>query len=176
MARSQKLKKEFNLKDTELESTYLLPFKITKEPKLIEFQFKIVNFIIGTNVFLKTVKIKENDLCGFCENSKETVKHLFYECTLVKRFWGYFEVYWYEKTNEPLKLSLNAVLLGDNQFSDMLNYFILVAKYYIFRAKYHQVLPRFKDYVAILKANYKIQKRSLFGKSVLFSKMWTFEP
>jgi hypothetical protein len=56
------------------------PMKITKDTKLHWFQFRIINNIIGTNILLYKMKIKDNDLCSFCNSKTETIFHIFYQC------------------------------------------------------------------------------------------------
>ena len=46
---------------------------------------------ITTNVKLKLYKIRENDLCSFCKDKKETLKHLFYDCKYVKVLWEFIK-------------------------------------------------------------------------------------
>ena len=139
-----KLKSDFNLSDEDLESVYGLPFNTTNENKLREMQFKILNFIVATNCYLKKVKIKDNDLCDFCKIEKEDVYHLFYECNVVRKFWREFECYWNIKTGHPLKLSLKEIILGKTDLQgDLLNYCILVAKQYILTSKSNYAPPPF---------------------------------
>ena len=71
-----KLKEDFLLSDEELKQYYSLPFKITMDPKLREFQYKQLNFIINTNLLLKRKNIVESEKCESCQEN-ETVYHLF---------------------------------------------------------------------------------------------------
>ena len=63
-----------------------LPFYLTKDSKLQWFQFKIVHRIIGTNHLLSKMGLKENDYYSFCNQSPETIVHLFWECRHVDIF------------------------------------------------------------------------------------------
>ena len=54
--------------------------RCTKSTKLIEFQFKLLHRRIPTNDFLLKIGRKENDNCTFCNNSSETLIHLFWSC------------------------------------------------------------------------------------------------
>ena len=62
-----------------------------KDSKLQWFQFKIVHRIIGTNHLLSKMGLKENDYCSFCNQSPETIVHLFWECRHFFYFWANFK-------------------------------------------------------------------------------------
>ena len=66
---------------------YNKPFIVTTENKLRSFQYQILRRSLVTNKFLYLCKIKDNDSCYFCNNSCETIEHLFYECKNVQDFW-----------------------------------------------------------------------------------------
>ena len=68
--------------------SYSLPFLCTREPKLRIFQFKLLHRRISTNRYLFKIGISSSELCSFCENSSETLLHLFWECPQVKIFWN----------------------------------------------------------------------------------------
>ena len=65
----KKYDKAFNTDTFHLdwEKIYLLPFKTTLHTKLREFQYKILNRILYTNVMLFKFKIVDSPLCYFCE-------------------------------------------------------------------------------------------------------------
>ena len=68
--------------------SYSLPFLCTREPKLRIFQFKLLHRRISTNRYLFKIGISSSELCSSCENSSETLLHLFWECPQVKIFWN----------------------------------------------------------------------------------------
>ena len=59
------------------ENTYRLPFLCTTETKLRVFQFKFLHRRIATNDFLHKIGIRQVDSCSFCDNTTETLVHLF---------------------------------------------------------------------------------------------------
>jgi hypothetical protein len=61
-------------------SIYSLPLKVTKDPKLLWLQYRITHRILGTNVLLKNINIRNNDNCSLCNSNPETINHLFWEC------------------------------------------------------------------------------------------------
>ena len=84
-----------------LKKVYQLPFKITKEVKLVMFQYKIIHNILPT----QRDGIAESDICPLCKNERQTLYHLFVLCTEVHSFWNTFQDWWLQKTH--VKLSLN---------------------------------------------------------------------
>jgi hypothetical protein len=62
-------------------------FRATKNTKHQNFQFKLTHIINATNCFLFKCCLKETLLCTFCAVPKESLLHLFWECTYTKINW-----------------------------------------------------------------------------------------
>ena len=71
-------------------AAYRLHFECTKISKLRVFQFKLLQRRLATNDFLKKIKLRDNDLCNFCQIEEETLIHLFWNCTVTSCFWHDF--------------------------------------------------------------------------------------
>ena len=66
----------------------ILPlFRTTRNTKLQNFQFKLSHIITATTTFLFKRGLKETELCTFCTETKESLLHLFWECTYTKINW-----------------------------------------------------------------------------------------
>ena len=76
-----------HLTDDEFNEIYKRPFKSTKSTKLQWFQFRINHRILGTNVLLVKMGVRQNDLCTFCLYEPETICHIFWECNKIQLFW-----------------------------------------------------------------------------------------
>ena len=61
--------------------------KLTDDTSIRTFQYKINNRILYTNDMLMKFKIKETELCTFCNETKETILHHLFECIHVKNIW-----------------------------------------------------------------------------------------
>ena len=94
------------------QKVYLLPFKITKEFKIIMFQFKIIHNILPTQMSLYRDGISENDTCPLCKNEIQTLNHLLVTCVETTSFWKTFQNWWYEKTHETICLDQSKILYG----------------------------------------------------------------
>ena len=75
-------------------------------------------------------KIKENQLCTFCEKEKETIKHLFIECPHVLKLWKLLE----NSIEGSFKPTVQSVVL--NKVSEHKctgeDALVLFTKYYIY--------------------------------------------
>ena len=70
-----------------IHKVYTLPFLITKDSKLIAFQYNIIHLILPTNSSLFRAGIFENDTCTLCKTEKQTIDHLLFHCSESSAFW-----------------------------------------------------------------------------------------
>ena len=63
-----------------------------QETKLKWFQIRLVHRILGTNVVLKHMGIKNDYVCSFCRKERDTINHLFRRCACVQQFWKQFQM------------------------------------------------------------------------------------
>jgi len=64
-----------------------IPFYYTNSNQFTVFQYKVLHRILSTNSLLFKCKLKETQLYNFCNEAKETILHLFWECNFVKGLW-----------------------------------------------------------------------------------------
>ena len=69
---------------------YSLPFVVTIETKIREFQYKILNNIVFTNEKLFRLKMIDSPLYVFCKGEVESLEHLLFFCEETKMFWRAF--------------------------------------------------------------------------------------
>ena len=67
---------------------YSYPFKVTKETKLLNFQFKFIHRRIATNSFLFKIGKSNTEKCTLCNAETESHIHLFWECYYTQSFWN----------------------------------------------------------------------------------------
>jgi len=113
--------------------------------------FQLLNDILFLNSRLAKIGIIHTDLCTFCQVSSETVEHFFFQCTFSAEFWTKYEHYWLAVTKEQRKLEYKQIFLGilDDK-SDLLNYFIILGKLYLWSCRRNNCLPLFSLFEAIL--------------------------
>ena len=135
-------KNEFNLTEDQLEKVFLLPHIICSESYVKASQYKVLNSIVYTNAKLCKIGYIAEDKCTFCKSESETLIHLFFNCVYSKLFWRNFEFYYYSVSNELLHLSLQDVLIGIIAVQcHLLNYFLLIAKLYLWNCRRSQIRP-----------------------------------
>ena len=103
--------------------------KITISVKLRSFQYRLLMNGIITNVQLKYFKIKDTNRCTFCEESVETLKHLFYECKQVQLVWKYIS-----RKYDMQNLAYDHILCNnyERKPGHAKNCTILIVKHYIY--------------------------------------------
>ena len=89
--------------------------------------------------------------------------HLFYQCPPSKTFWTDFESY--HLSNQPVHLSAQNILFGFlskySPLSNLLNYFIIIGKLFLWDCRRSQTLPlKFKGCNRNLRLNIKLKKIS----------------
>ena len=82
-----KMKNKYPQLVVEWKKIFSLPFTVTVETKLREFQYKILNNIVNTNDRLFCFKMIESPLCAFCNKEDESLEHSLFHCTTTKNVW-----------------------------------------------------------------------------------------
>lgn len=85
--------KESNLKEQTIQLVYSLPFNLTKDTRLANFQYKIINHILPTNSTLFTDSIKEHSKCHLC-GERQSLAPLFVTSSDARLFWSLFTNWW----------------------------------------------------------------------------------
>ena len=137
-----------------------LSFKMTKETKLSIFQFKIIHNILPHRVLLYKMKITNSDLCLYC-GSQETLQHLLVSCPLLRTFWSDVLTWWNSSSTRNILFDELKILYGYNSGDPrclLLNYYILIAKFHIFKYKIDSKSPTFPAFMALLKEKLLVYK------------------
>ena len=132
-----KLNNKYPELSVEWKKIYSLPFTVTLEAKVREFQYKLLNNIVFTNDKLFRFKMIDSPLRAFCQTEVESPEHLFFHCNVTKTFWKSLSS-WLIKKIIITFLTLENVLFGVfNAMDDflILNHLILLAKFYIYKCK-----------------------------------------
>ena len=122
------------------------------------FQFKLLNDITFTNTRLAKIGYVPHDTCTFCKVESETVYHLFYQCPLTHLFWEYFENFWFVLSGQRDELTLQDVFIGKLEKSDLLNYFLTLAKLHIWLSRKHSKIPNIDLFKKLVDLKYRTEK------------------
>ena len=105
-------REELNTEIVNWDMIYKIPFYCTKNNQFSVFQYKILHRILSTNSLLFKCKLKETQDCNFCNETKETILHLFWECNIVKNLWLEMAEILKNKCNIEIPISRQHIILG----------------------------------------------------------------
>ena len=150
---------DFNLSEEETRKAFVLAKSVALETSVQCFQFKILNDILFPNTRLEKIGRIQSDPCTFCQTSPETLEHFFYRCSFSTEFWNKFENFWLTVTRKQIKLDYINITLGIlHQRSNLLNYFIILSKLYLWNRRKNKQVPLFLPFEDVVKRKYEIEK------------------
>ena len=117
------------------EQFFTICCKTVQENELIWFQYRLIHRILGTQRLLYKMGIVQSELCLMCQSDTETLKHLFYDCSISRQIWNDVRLWIASKTGFSLHLSPQEILLGytmrDQHFLPV-NTILMIVKSHIF--------------------------------------------
>ncbi|KAH3746366.1 hypothetical protein DPMN_180773 [Dreissena polymorpha] len=155
-----------------------MPYKATVESTLRNFQYKYIHRIIATNKYLFKCKLSNSNLCDFCSENIETIEHLFWECKHIQPIWNQL-ISFLEQQQLNVKLSFLIVSFGINSLksidgNNIVNFMVILMKYFILNMKYKKQVPNFNCFVHSLKLKIQIEKEIALSNDTLqiFEQKW----
>ena len=86
-----KLKEEFNLTEETVSEAFLLPIRVTYEPCLRSFQYKVLHSILYMNDLLYKIKYVSSPLCSLCQQTTMSYFFIaFFENPFGTKLWRKF--------------------------------------------------------------------------------------
>ena|ERR1712035_154288 len=158
--------------------TWLLPYKYCISNKIKEIHFKILHKIYPVNCFIaKFTDVV--DLCCFCNQSVETISHLFFDCGITKTFWSALNLYFFNPANIQYSFTLKDIICyynnNDNKKLEfLLNFVILYAKFHIHKQKFAKSCPNFKIFLSEFELNMKSLRQIENNKSIKLTALYDF--
>jgi hypothetical protein len=132
---------------------------VTKDTNLKNFQFKVTHRILACNYNLKIWKIKENNVCNQCDET-DTIEHHLVTCENTLEFWNKIFKWWAQHFETWFQIDTYEIIFGipnerDEPVVNQINFFILLAKYYIYVCKKKEV--KLDEYEFIIECKNRIQ-------------------
>lgn len=131
---------------------WLLPNQYLITNKIKEVSFKLIHRIYPTKHFLVKFKSDIDTNCTFCNNSLETMVHLYWYCPHVKPFWENVCEFICKNIDADFMLFWKYVLFGifknqrdyhDTNNIYIINLILLLAKFHIHKCKFSGKKPCF---------------------------------
>jgi exonuclease III len=101
-----------------------------------QFQWKFLHNVIFTEHKLNLMKAS-NGVCNICKTDRETLIHLFWECTDTKLIWAKINAVLNKIVQSPNTISLTYDIVSfgstNNKFSNLINTLIFESKWYIWK-------------------------------------------
>ena len=141
---------------------YNLPFKVLKDTKSREFQYRILHRYLTTNAFLHKIGLIASPLCIFCDAESKCLEHLLTTCPFTNDFWLDL-ICWCRNVNIALDGLSNIDKLSGiwNREEDflLLNHLLIVAKKYIYECRKNSTRPSFRVFCKILAYVYQLESQ-----------------
>ena len=99
----------------------------------------------------------DSDLCSFCQNIPDSIEHMFFQCEIIKEIQQ--ELYKITKYQHLVnkKISYVGLLKADCQFyHTFVNYYILIAKAYIFFCKRKIINPDITHFKQVVRHKFEM--------------------
>ena len=127
------------------------------------FQLKIIHRCLGTNVILKQIGVLNNDRCSFCNTVKDSIRHMFWQCTFIQHFWTDLMNIINTKCPNALNYTITEPLAitghDAHMQTDTIMYFIIIlGKQYIYKCKLENKGPLLQGFLAKLKHRYSVEE------------------
>ena len=139
---------------------YKTCFHSIKDNFLIWFQYKCINRIISTNLYLYKIKQSETNVCRLCHEAEESLMHLFVFCPKTLDFWNHLESWLKDKLNITITFNPARIIFGAIDvitFDKSINVICITGKYFIFKCARLSRNLNFQDYKKYLETVYTEQ-------------------
>lgn len=149
----------------------LLPYHISHEVQLQSFVYKILYRVIPCRVYLHRLKVVNSEDCTICAGRDDMI-HFFFDCPPVKDFWDSVATWMGGKegisefpddlTEEQFLLGI----LGNRDKLTLINYIILVAKFYIYKIRvFGTGEPDLMQFLLELKNRLSVERACCFSEA-----------
>lgn len=102
-------------KDARLEwkKIYSLPFRVALDTKSREFQYRVLNRYLTTNILLEKIGKISSSACSFCGATDESLEHLLVACNFTTILWERLNMWFNNRDIEVQSLSAEDIIFGD---------------------------------------------------------------
>ena len=149
---------------------------VTNSIKLRSFQYRFLHRALVLNSHLYRWGITTDNKCTFCDRTKETVEHLFWDCEHSQGLWVGIINWTKEYFNIGIDLTYEMVVFNRVISPNMhfVNFIVLVTKQFIYRERCMKnvlSISNLRETILLYK-NIKKYNASLSGKIYIFNCKW----
>ena len=118
--------------------------RIASEAYLRSFQYKVFSYILYTNDRLFKIEYVLNSNCTFCQESREIIHHILFECSFFKCFWSMVSYCILNRLGSCGCLSIRDIMIGIlNEGMDLINDIVILGKTNLWTCKCKGINPNF---------------------------------
>ena len=119
------------------------------------------------------MNISNDNLCTFCKENVETIKHLFWECRHISQIWEILSN-WFNEKIENVNIDFNLFDIIFYHKNDEINALICLTKDYIFSQKGKGNIPNIEAIKHNIIYYIKIQKKIYLEKNnlAIYDRKW----
>ena len=159
---------------------FIKVFKTTSDIQLRWFQTRLIHRILPTQKFLYACQYVDSPFCNFCNGDQQSLLHLMFDCHHVQNFWNCLQTKLIEKcvNCQNLEMTKELIIFGlqrDFVTDRVIDWIILLAKFYVYKCKIENMLPNFQSFMVYLKQKYNIEKynATVNGVKTKFDQNWS---
>ena len=136
------------------------------------FQYKLLNNVLYLNKMLFRFKKVDSPLFSYCNEEEETPLHLFHSCLKTKQLQNKLRQYFSQFIDIQNSTPQGSIgIFDNNQHSELINYLLLIFKFYIYSARNIKQL-NFDNLKIAIKKIKKIEKELTSSNKLKFLKKW----
>ena len=159
-AAQEKWQKYLNVTDINWKYIYQIPYIVCRDTEIQSLQYKIINRFFPCNYAVSKWYVEASDKCNHCQNT-DFLEHFFYLCPSLGVFWSSLSKWWLNNLQCTFKLKPEEVIFGicnenEDNVMDIINYCILMAKYYIAQSRKKELEPNLYEYLRFIKSKLDI--------------------
>ena len=153
----------------------IIACKCTRSTDLRWFQYRIIHHILPTNNFLYKINLSDSPLCRICNETIETLDHLFWYCKPVVEIWKNLGE-WLKSVQINVTFTIDKIILGiKGKNNNPLNAIILLVKSIVYKHALRKQPFSFKCIQSQIRQYYDVTKYVYLSASEddKFIKFWS---
>ena len=142
-------------------------YSYTNDPKLRNFQYKVIHNIFPNNKILYKMGIENSSLCPNCNESTDSLEHYLWYCSRIETFWTEVKDWINTNLNINIELTPELAMFGktlsiDHNVNAIANFLILHARYFIHCCRWTNNQPLLHTWLNRIKYREEMERKIAF--------------